>query len=188
MKFLGYKFFLLIFFLCFFSLQNLRAEEESIFMANPAAKYCEDLGYQWKKEITKDGEIGICVMPDGSTVEEWAFLRGEKGEEWSYCRKKGYKLKRLEKNEKCYSAFSENCAVCVKENGEEKEVSALMKLENKPEECQGGACQLKEPLLPAQKENKNSLKIIIIAGACFFVILSGAGFIFYKKYYKQNRE
>ncbi|MCX6027860.1 MAG: YbaY family lipoprotein [Chloroflexi bacterium] len=47
-------------------------------MANPASVNCTDKGGQLK--IEKDaqgGEVGICIFPDGSQCEEWAFTRGE---------------------------------------------------------------------------------------------------------------
>ncbi len=47
-------------------------------LANPASVNCADKGGQLK--IEKDaqgGEFGICVFPDGSQCEEWAFMRGE---------------------------------------------------------------------------------------------------------------
>jgi hypothetical protein len=45
---------------------------------NPAAVYCLEHG--GVLEIRKDAsgaEYGVCVFPDGSECEEWAFLRGE---------------------------------------------------------------------------------------------------------------
>jgi putative hemolysin len=45
---------------------------------NPAAVYCVEHG--GKVEIRKDSsgaEYGICVFPDGSECDEWAFFRGE---------------------------------------------------------------------------------------------------------------
>ena len=47
-------------------------------MANPASVYCVNQG--GKLEIKKDaagGEYGVCVFPDGSTCDEWAYFRGE---------------------------------------------------------------------------------------------------------------
>jgi len=47
-------------------------------LPNPASVYCEENG--GKLEIREDesgGQIGICVFPDGSECEEWAFMRGE---------------------------------------------------------------------------------------------------------------
>jgi len=49
-------------------------------MPNPASVYCEQNGN--KHEITNaaDGsQSGVCVFPDGSTCDEWAYFRGECG-------------------------------------------------------------------------------------------------------------
>lgn len=47
-------------------------------MPNPASVYCEQNG--GKLEFRQDaagGVAGICVFPDGSECEEWAYYRGE---------------------------------------------------------------------------------------------------------------
>jgi putative hemolysin len=47
-------------------------------IANPSSVYCVKLGYQ--SEIRKDeagNEFGVCVFPDNSECDEWAFFRGE---------------------------------------------------------------------------------------------------------------
>jgi len=47
-------------------------------LANPASVYCENEG--GRLVIRKDvggGEYGVCVFPDGSECEEWAFYRGD---------------------------------------------------------------------------------------------------------------
>jgi len=47
-------------------------------LPNPASKYCVDQGY--KLEIRADqagNQYGVCIFPDGSECEEWAFFRGE---------------------------------------------------------------------------------------------------------------
>jgi len=47
-------------------------------LPNPASKYCVDQGY--KLEIRSDeagNQYGVCLFPDGSECEEWAFFRGE---------------------------------------------------------------------------------------------------------------
>ncbi len=51
-------------------------ETKSIGMANPASQYCVKLG--GKLEIVKQadgGEIGMCHLPDGTTIEEWQLFR-----------------------------------------------------------------------------------------------------------------
>ena len=46
-------------------------------MANPASVYCEEQGGALEIRTTDAGEYGVCVFPDGSECEEWAFFRGE---------------------------------------------------------------------------------------------------------------
>lgn len=47
-------------------------------IANPASVYCEEQG--GKLDIRTDsngGQVGMCVFPNGSECEEWAYFRGE---------------------------------------------------------------------------------------------------------------
>jgi len=47
-------------------------------MANPASKNCVDKG--GKLEIRADArgnESGVCLFPDGSSCDEWAFMNGQ---------------------------------------------------------------------------------------------------------------
>ncbi len=49
-------------------------------MANPAAVYCESQGYKLQPVVTADGsQAAICIFPDGSQCDEWAYFRGECG-------------------------------------------------------------------------------------------------------------
>ena len=49
-------------------------------MPNPASVYCEQKGTNSKFALAADGsQNGICVFPDGSTCDEWAYFRGECG-------------------------------------------------------------------------------------------------------------
>ena len=49
-------------------------------MPNPASVYCEQNGNKLEIRTAADGsQYGICVFPDGSTCEEWAYYRGECG-------------------------------------------------------------------------------------------------------------
>ncbi len=49
-------------------------------MPNPASVYCEQNGNKLEIQTASDGsQNGICVFPDGSTCEEWAYYRGECG-------------------------------------------------------------------------------------------------------------
>jgi putative hemolysin len=49
-------------------------------MPNPASIYCEQNGNKLEIQTAADGsQNGICVFPDGSTCNEWAYFRGECG-------------------------------------------------------------------------------------------------------------
>ena len=47
---------------------------------NPASVYCEQNGNTLEIRTAADGsQSGVCVFPDGSTCDEWAYFRGECG-------------------------------------------------------------------------------------------------------------
>jgi hypothetical protein len=49
-------------------------------MPNPASVYCEQDGNKLEIQTAADGsQSGICIFPDGSTCDEWAYFRGECG-------------------------------------------------------------------------------------------------------------
>ncbi len=49
-------------------------------MPNPASVYCRDKGNKLEIRTAADGsQNGVCVFPDGSTCDEWAYYRGECG-------------------------------------------------------------------------------------------------------------
>jgi putative hemolysin len=49
-------------------------------MPNPASVYCTQNGNKLEIRTAADGsQNGICVFPDGSTCDEWAYYRGECG-------------------------------------------------------------------------------------------------------------
>jgi putative hemolysin len=49
-------------------------------MPNPASVYCEQNGNKLEIQTAADGsQSGVCVFPDGSTCDEWAYYRGECG-------------------------------------------------------------------------------------------------------------
>ena len=97
-------------------------------MANPAATYCKDLGYDYRISKTSAGEEGICVFPDGNECDEWNFLDGKCGKERSYCAKQG--LDTVTKtNGK--DSLSREYATCVDHGREVGPVSDLMGLSQK---------------------------------------------------------
>lgn len=65
-------------------------------IANPAAVYCEELGYELSTKTDEEGnEYTVCVFPDGNYCEEWEFFRGECGQEYRKeieCKKAGEEI------------------------------------------------------------------------------------------------
>lgn len=110
-------------------------------LRNPAAVYCEALGYEYMIQETLEGQIGLCKFPDGSSCADFDFLKGKCGDEYSYCKNKGYGIKTVAEPKKCGSpAPEEECAVCVLENGAEVEVIRLMGLDFREGLCGDGFC------------------------------------------------
>jgi putative hemolysin len=49
-------------------------------LANPASVHCTEQGYELDMRSDETGgQFGVCVFPDGSECDEWAFFRGECG-------------------------------------------------------------------------------------------------------------
>lgn len=49
-------------------------------IANPASVYCEEQGNRLEIRTAADGsQSGVCIFPDGSECDEWAYFRGECG-------------------------------------------------------------------------------------------------------------
>lgn len=44
-------------------------------MANPASVYCQKIGGRLEMQQGADGVRGICHLPDGTSMEEWALFR-----------------------------------------------------------------------------------------------------------------
>jgi len=97
-------------------------------MANPAATYCKELGYEYRIIQSSKGEQGVCVFPDGKECEEWKFLAGRCGQERSYCAKQGLDIK-TKTNGK--DSLSREYAECTSGGVEVGSVSDLMGLSQK---------------------------------------------------------
>jgi putative hemolysin len=49
-------------------------------LPNPASVYCKEQGGKLEIRTAADGsQHGVCIFPDGSECDEWAFYRGECG-------------------------------------------------------------------------------------------------------------
>lgn len=43
--------------------------------ANPASEFCVSQGGEVDIVDEEDGQVGICVLPDGTRIDEWEFFR-----------------------------------------------------------------------------------------------------------------
>jgi putative hemolysin len=60
--------------------QTAGADVPQANMPNPASLYCEQEGNTLEIRTAADGsQSGVCVFPDGSACDEWAYYRGECG-------------------------------------------------------------------------------------------------------------
>lgn len=55
--------------------------EENTQLANPASVFCDRQGYTLEIRDGEGGQSGFCVFDDGTECEEWAFFRGECGQD-----------------------------------------------------------------------------------------------------------
>jgi C1A family cysteine protease len=97
-------------------------------MANPAAVYCYELGYEYSVFDAEQGQHGICAFPDGTECDEWSFLEGRCGQGHSYCAKQGYDL--IVKTDG-RNPFSSEYSVCVLDQQEIGPATELMGLREK---------------------------------------------------------
>lgn len=44
-------------------------------MANPASVYCGKIGGTSEITDTGEGQVGVCTLPSGEKIEEWALYR-----------------------------------------------------------------------------------------------------------------
>ena len=85
-------------------------------IANPAAVYCKDLGYDYKIVNTDNGQKGTCLFPDGTTCDAWNFYAGICGSKYSACAKYGYDTKTITNGR---NSFSPEYSSCIMNNGKE---------------------------------------------------------------------
>lgn len=58
-------------------------------MANPAAVYCQGMGYTLESVERNGGMDADCVFPEGNRCGQWDFLSGRCGLEMTYCARQG---------------------------------------------------------------------------------------------------
>jgi putative hemolysin len=63
--------------------------EALVGLENPAAIYCEGLGYTMESVERNGGMDADCIFPNGSRCGQWDFLSGRYGQELTYCEMQG---------------------------------------------------------------------------------------------------
>ena len=121
-------------------------------MANPAAVYCHELGYEYEIVDTAEGQYGTCAFPDDSKCEAWRFLEGKCGQSHSYCARHGYAL--ITKSEG-KNPFSIDYRVCVHDGREIGAVTGLMGLREKASRGTFAADQRSSP--PQEEGSREDL-------------------------------
>ncbi len=62
------------------SLVSVSTDTSQALIPNPASVYCEQQGFKSEIRTAPDGsQFGVCIFPDGSECDEWAYYRGECG-------------------------------------------------------------------------------------------------------------
>jgi C1A family cysteine protease len=94
---------------------------------NPAAAYCEFLGYRYSVQTDKQGnETGVCTLPTGGKVNAWDFYKGKVAKEFSYAAKKGYKIETVTETIDGYVTETAVCTRDVKGVQERLSIDELM--------------------------------------------------------------
>jgi len=95
-------------------------------ISNPAATYCNVMGYQYTIEYDALGAaVGICSFPDKSSASGWDFYRGKAGKKFSYCAKHGYLM---ETDLTSKEGYEKEIPVCVSKNVSKNKQSAQQRI------------------------------------------------------------
>ena len=60
-------------------LGTLTAAGTVLALPNPASVFCVQSGGKSEIRNGKNGQYGVCRLPDGRAVDEWAYFRAMKG-------------------------------------------------------------------------------------------------------------
>lgn len=56
---------------------DANADAESAGMPNPSSVYCAEQGGTEETREDPEGQRGVCIFPDGSECDSWAYYRKE---------------------------------------------------------------------------------------------------------------
>lgn len=96
-------------------------------MKNPAAVYCEKMGYGYSIQKDLNGnQVGMCNLPNGQKVNAWDFYRGKVAKEYGYPAKKGYEIETVVEKINGYTTERVVCSRTVKGIKERLSLEDLM--------------------------------------------------------------
>ena len=87
--------------------EEIQASRSISEIANPAAVYCEELGYEY------NFQKGTCKPSDVIECDGWDFFSGKCSPKYTYCEKNGGKIEITYQGCK----FSSECANCILPDG-----------------------------------------------------------------------
>ena len=177
---------------------------------NPAAKYCEQMGYDYVIKDNDAGQSAYCVFPDKTSCDDWAFFTGKCGQKFNYCTLKGY-VSKTGSGEKCATSYAADCTLCVvssqetpmvevmDKNGEPLEFTennfSFTKKEKPTAFCGNNECEIGETIENCSVDCKPSSSpstatpkkqdftgFIIVGIVVVILILSGVAYLVYKKF------
>ncbi|MCK5052646.1 MAG: DUF333 domain-containing protein [Anaerolineales bacterium] len=113
-KILGYLLIMILFMSgCSSSTSSQDNQDEAVEinagLANPAAVYCQGLGYSMENVMRNGGEDADCIFPDGTRCAQWDFFYGRCGQEFTYCKTQGYNLEAGANNVTCRFPDNSSC-------------------------------------------------------------------------------
>ena len=92
------------------STETSELDENVVDMANPAAVYCDELGYSMEYVERNGGADADCIFPDGSRCAQWDFLSGRCGQEFTYCEMQGNTIEEGSNIGTCRFSDGSSCA------------------------------------------------------------------------------
>jgi len=84
-------------------------DEVVVGLANPAAIYCEGLGYSLESVERDGGMDADCILSDGTRCAAWDFLSGRCGQKLTYCEMQGGTLEEAANIGTCRFSDGSDC-------------------------------------------------------------------------------
>ena len=84
--------------------------QQALTLPNPAAVYCDKMGYEYKTIQTPEGARGVVIVGPGVEYDAWDFFKGKVGQKYSFGALCGYDTECVRTN---INGYIVEYAVCV---------------------------------------------------------------------------